>query len=81
MVTGYCLLGLCHNNLTQSPDEKFPTTCEDLQGFWDMVMLQVNHIDELFKEIEEIKKNNWTVNIYCVTVVTLKISLLALTDE
>lgn len=77
MVTGYCLLGLCHNNLTQSPDEKFPTTCEDLQGFWDMVMLQVNHIDELFKEIEAIKKNNWTVNIYY-AVMTLGIRLLAL---
>lgn len=40
-------------------------------------MLQVNHIDELFKEIEAIKKNNWTVNIYY-AVMTLGISLLAL---
>ncbi|XP_055706975.1 uncharacterized protein LOC129804026 [Phlebotomus papatasi] len=51
--------GLCHSNLTQSPDEKFQTTAEDLQGFWDMVMLQVNHVDSLFEEIEVLKVNNW----------------------
>ncbi|KAJ6643791.1 Disks large-associated protein 1 [Pseudolycoriella hygida] len=51
--------GLCHNNLVQMPDEKFPTTSEDLQGFWDMLLLQVDHVDSLFAEIEEIKKNNW----------------------
>ncbi|GAB0098274.1 disks large-associated protein 1 [Sergentomyia squamirostris] len=50
---------LCHNNLTQSPEEKFQTTSEDLQGFWDMVMLQVNHVDQLFDEIETLKANNW----------------------
>lgn len=51
--------GLCRNNLNQLPDEKFPTTNEDLQGFWDMVMLQVAHVDSLFKEIETLKANNW----------------------
>ncbi|XP_059613447.1 uncharacterized protein LOC132259718 isoform X2 [Phlebotomus argentipes] len=51
--------GLCHTNLTQTPGEKFQTTDEDLQGFWDMVMLQVNHVDSLFDEIEALKVNNW----------------------
>lgn len=51
--------GLCNNNLHQLPNEKFPTTVEDLQGFWDMVMLQVDHVDSLFKEIEILKANNW----------------------
>lgn len=57
----FVFLGLCHNNLHQAADEKFPTTSEDLQGFWDMLMLQVNHVDKLFEEIEALKKNNWTV--------------------
>lgn len=51
--------GLCHSNLNLTPEGEFPTTSEDLQGFWDMVMLQVNHVDSLFKEIESWKANNW----------------------
>ncbi|XP_044265366.1 uncharacterized protein LOC123011795 [Tribolium madens] len=51
--------GLCTNNITQSENEAFPTTNEDLQGFWDMVMLQVDQVDALFKEIETLKANNW----------------------
>lgn len=47
--------------MNQAADEKFPTTAEDLQGFWDMLMLQVNHVDRLFEEIEEIRKNDWKV--------------------
>lgn len=54
--------GLCHNNLNQVPGEKFPTTCGDLQGFWDMLLLQVDHIDSLFKELELLKANNWKVS-------------------
>lgn len=51
--------GLCKNNLNRSPDEKFPTTNEDLQGFWDMVKLQVNNVDSLFNEIEILRANDW----------------------
>lgn len=54
-------LGLCHNNLNQIPGEKFPTTAGDLQGFWDMLLLQVDHVDSIFAEIEDLKKNNWQV--------------------
>nr|CAI5849824.1 unnamed protein product [Callosobruchus analis] len=39
--------------------EAFPTTNEDLQGFWDMVMLQVDQIDALFAEIYALRANNW----------------------
>lgn len=56
----FCI-GLCHKNLNQEPGEKFATTDEDLQGFWDMVMLQVDHVDQLFREIEEYRANNWEV--------------------
>ncbi|KAF5307473.1 hypothetical protein FQR65_LT06828 [Abscondita terminalis] len=51
--------GLCTNNLTQKAGEAFPTTNEDLQGFWDMVLLQVDQVDELFREIDKLRANNW----------------------
>lgn len=46
-------------DLNQVDGEAFPTTNEDLQGFWDMVMLQVDQVDMLFKEIKALKANNW----------------------
>ncbi|XP_035781156.1 putative uncharacterized protein DDB_G0277255 isoform X2 [Anopheles albimanus] len=51
--------GLCYTNLNQSPDEKFQTTGEDLRGFWDMVMLQVNDVDATYAEIDTFRKNGW----------------------
>ncbi|CAH1970809.1 unnamed protein product [Acanthoscelides obtectus] len=51
--------GLCTNNINQSVGEAFPTTNEDLQGFWDMVMLQVDQVDALFAEIYALRANNW----------------------
>lgn len=49
------------------PGEKFPTTAEDLQGFWDMVMLQVYNVDDLFRDIERYRANNWEVCIDAIT--------------
>ena len=43
----------------QSAEEPFPTTCEDLAGFWDMVMLQVEHVNRLFEEITKLREANW----------------------
>ncbi|XP_049822340.1 uncharacterized protein LOC109599490 [Aethina tumida] len=51
--------GLCTNNINQSEGDAFPTTNEDLEGFWDMVMLQVNQVDALFNELNALKQNNW----------------------
>ncbi|PSN49258.1 hypothetical protein C0J52_08199 [Blattella germanica] len=51
--------GLCHKNIAQSSEEPFPTTCEDLAGFWDMVMLQVEHVNSLFEEITKLRAANW----------------------
>ncbi|XP_058062027.1 uncharacterized protein LOC131212251 [Anopheles bellator] len=51
--------GLCYTNLNQTPGEKFQTTGEDLRGFWDMVMLQVNDVDATFAEIDTFRKNGW----------------------
>lgn len=50
---------------TQAAGEAFPTTSEDLQGFWDMVMLQVDQIDNLFKDIKDLKENNWIEVSWC----------------
>jgi hypothetical protein len=44
---------------TQSSDEPFPTTSQDLAGFWDMVMIQVDDVNRLFAEIDSLKKNGW----------------------
>ncbi|XP_067211541.1 uncharacterized protein [Linepithema humile] len=51
--------GLCQKNINQVPGEEFPTTNEDLAGFWDMVMLQVVQVNELFDQIEKLKKSQW----------------------
>ncbi|CAH1775856.1 unnamed protein product [Owenia fusiformis] len=51
--------GLCQKNLHAPKDDPFPTTCEDLAGFWDMVSLQVEDILWDIQEIEAMRKNNW----------------------
>nr|CAD7402037.1 unnamed protein product [Timema poppensis] len=51
--------GLCQKNITRSQDEQFPTTSEDLAGFWDMVMLQVDHVYAMFEELNRLRSNNW----------------------
>ncbi|KAG8222997.1 hypothetical protein J437_LFUL000705, partial [Ladona fulva] len=51
--------GLCHKHLSQSPGEAFPTTLEDLAGFWDMVLLQVASVDSMFQEIECLRASGW----------------------
>ena len=44
---------------TQSGDEAFCTTSTDLAGFWDMVMIQVEDVNQMFVEIEKLKQNGW----------------------
>ncbi|XP_048523237.1 uncharacterized protein LOC109536235 [Dendroctonus ponderosae] len=51
--------GLCTNNINQCAGEAFPTTNQDLQGFWDMVMLQVDQVDRIFEDIDTLRQNNW----------------------
>jgi hypothetical protein len=54
-------LGLCEENL--KPKTEGPQTlCGDLQGFWDMMMLQVDNVDASYKEMWEIRDNGWTVS-------------------
>lgn len=39
-----------------------PPTPEDLQGFWEMVMLQVDNVDALFADLDTIRADNWQVS-------------------
>ncbi|KAH1015123.1 hypothetical protein HUJ05_012901 [Dendroctonus ponderosae] len=39
--------------------EAFPITNQDLQGFWDIVMLQVDQVDKIFEDINTLRQNNW----------------------
>ena len=40
-------------------EDPFVPTSEDLAGFWDMVYLQVQHVNSLFADLYELRKNNW----------------------
>ncbi|CAM1296135.1 DLGAP1 (predicted) [Pycnogonum litorale] len=50
---------LCEKNFNQSSDEQFSTNSSDLEGFWDMVMLQVTDIHDTFRQIDKMRKNSW----------------------
>ena len=52
-------LTVCRARQNAPPDDPFPTTGDDLQGFWDMVLIQVHHIDAMMDELEAIRANNW----------------------
>lgn len=52
---------LCHKNLVPPPDDPFPTKLEDLEGFWDMVMLQVDECDATFARIDKYRTNGWRI--------------------
>lgn len=60
----------------QVPGEEFPTTNEDLAGFWDMVMLQVVQVNELFDQIEKLRSSQWqevrSVSVHPQTIDSLK---------
>ena len=43
----------------QTDGDPFQTTCQDLAGFWDMVLLQIDDLETKFAEIETLKNNGW----------------------
>lgn len=47
------------NHQEQDSNEKFKTTPQDLEGFWDMVLLQVDDVYTMFAEIEALRRNGW----------------------
>lgn len=51
---------LCQQHKHPDPDpEAKPTKPEDLQGFWDMVKLQIDDLDDMFTEIDMMRQNGW----------------------
>jgi len=56
---------LCQNNLTESDDLQFRTTSEDLAGFWDMVLIQVNDVHGMFDEITLLSQCEWDETKLC----------------
>lgn len=60
-VKSFFFSGLCDENLRPKADGP-PTRSGDLQGFWDMMMLQVENIDAAFSEIQKCRENGWQVS-------------------
>lgn len=44
---------LCDANINKSPGEQFATLDDDLAGFWDMIVIQLNDIKRAFNTIEQ----------------------------
>ncbi|XP_046553193.1 serine/arginine repetitive matrix protein 2-like isoform X1 [Haliotis rubra] len=49
---------LCSQHMYPKAGEK-ETKWEDLQGFWDMIKIQVDSVDDLFAEITLMRQNGW----------------------
>jgi len=49
---------LCRDNIENDPDKK-ETKPSDLQGYWDMMYIQIEDVDSLFKDIDQLRANNW----------------------
>lgn len=54
--------GLCEENLNPTSDGP-QTLTDDLQGFWEMMQLQVDDINNAFREIEKYRDNGWVVSL------------------
>jgi len=52
---------LCQDNIENDPDKK-ETKSTDLQGYWEMMFIQIDDVNALFTEIETLKANNWLVS-------------------
>lgn len=42
-----------------SSEEDHPTKLEDLQGFWEMVQIQIDDVYDMFAEIDLLRQNGW----------------------
>ncbi len=44
----------------QREDQEFKINPDDLQGFWDMVTIQVEEVHGAFNDLDVLQQNNWT---------------------
>lgn len=51
------LIHVCENKLGEKK-----TTCEDLQGFWDMVYFQVDDVIRKFDQLSKMQENAWQLD-------------------
>lgn len=54
-------IGLCNDCISQIARDMPPPTTGDLQGFWEMVLLQVDNVDSLYADLDKIRANGWKV--------------------
>lgn len=50
---------LCEDSINQGDKEEFKIQNDDLQGFWDMVMIQINDVNQTFEHLIKLKQNQW----------------------
>lgn len=51
--------GLCHKNISGSDLDGYPTTSQDLEGFWDMISIQFDDIITKYEIAKTMKDNDW----------------------
>lgn len=49
---------LCDANINKSPDDQFATLNDDLAGFWDMILIQVDDIKKAFNNLSKSEPSN-----------------------
>lgn len=53
---------LCRDNIEEDPERRqneMETKSSDLQGYWEMMFMQIDDVKALFSHIEKLKANNW----------------------
>ncbi|XP_064088899.1 disks large-associated protein 4-like [Macrobrachium nipponense] len=60
--------GLCQQNIDGPKGEEPTILAADLEGFWDMVSIQVENVHHLFKEISVLKTNGWKEDLITQTI-------------
>lgn len=55
-------LGLCEDNISCALDDLSRPKSNDLEGFWDMVKIQVNQVKTEMQEIIELSNRGWSDN-------------------
>lgn len=51
---------LCRDNIENDPEKK-ETKASDLQGYWDMMFIQIEDVHSLFTDIDKLRANNWLI--------------------
>lgn len=47
------------NVIQENDPDKKETKSSDLQGYWDMMYIQIEDVHNLFEDIDKLRANNW----------------------